>query len=294
MLLQSTALTAIGLLSSLAPSAAADLSQPTAPNVFATPTLVAPAVSVPNLKFETFGGWGGANNGGGGGLYGVAGALSMPIGQQYGLQIDALLGSWAGHTFYGTAGHLFWRDPSVGLAGIYGSFKHVDTPGGSNLGQIAFEGEYYMPTTTVRGKIGWEGLDLPSRVFAKADLDWYATPDLALSVGYRYTGGESALALGAEWLTPHNVGGHRLAVFGEGRVGQNNHNSILAGVRLYTGPAQTLKDKHRQDDPEIDKDLYAFADLLNPTTPTVTPSCDSEYTYVPGEGCVLTSSLQQG
>lgn len=280
-LLRTTALTTIGVAAAIAsPVVAADLSYPTS-NPFVSPALVAPAVSAPNMKFEAFGGWGDAANSGGGGIYGIAGAYSMPLGERYGLQIDGLVGSWAGHTFYGTAGHLFWRDPAVGLAGVYGAFKHVDTPTGSNLGQIAFEGEYYMPQATVRGKIGWEGLDLPSRVFGKLDLDWYATPDLALSIGYRYTGGVSALALGAEWLTGHQVGGHRLALFGEGRVGENNHNSVLAGMKLYNGPSQTLMDKHRRDDPEIDKDLTAFSDKLKPV-PSL-PFCDGETIT---EGCI--------
>jgi len=280
-LLQSTALTALGF-AWVVPSVAvaADLAYPAA-DPFVNPAFVAPAVSAPNFKFEAFGGWGDAANSGGGGIYGIAGAYSMPIGQQFGLQIDGLVGSWAGHTFYGTAGHLFWRDPTVGLAGVYGSFKHVDTPGGSNLGQVAFEGEYYMPTTTIRGKLGWEGLDLPSRVFGKVDFDWYATPDLALSVGYRYTGGKSALALGAEWLTPHQVGSHRMSVFGEGRIGQDNSSSVLAGLKLYTGPSQTLMEKHRRDDPEIDKDLYAFANLLNPASGC--PPGETE--LYEGEGC---------
>ena len=49
----------------------------------------------------------------------------------------------------------------------------------------------------------------------------------------------------------------RLSVFGEGRIG-TNHNSILAGIKLYSGQAPTLMAKHRQDDPPIDKDLSAF------------------------------------
>jgi hypothetical protein len=280
-LLRSTALTTLGLAWALpAPVLAADLTNPTA-DPFVNPAFVSPAVSAPNFKFEPYGGWADAP-GGGGSIYGIAGAYSVPLGERYGLQIDGLLGSWAGHTFYGTAGHFFWRDPTVGLAGIYGSFKHLDTPTGSNLGQVAFEGEYYMPTTTVRGKIGWEGLDVPSRVFGKLDLDWYATPDLALSIGYRYTGGASALALGAEWLTGHQVGGHRLSVFGEGRIGENSHNSVLAGLKLYTGPSQTLMEKHRRDDPEIDKDLTALGDMLNPAT----EGCTEPYILFEG-ACVL-------
>ena len=196
-----------------------------------------------------------AADGGGTGIWGVAGAFSTPIGQNWGLQIDGLGGQWGSNAFYGAAGHVFWRDPAVGLAGVYGSFKHLDTPTGSNLGQLAFEGEYYMPQATARGVVGFESLDATGRIFTRLDLDWYATPDLALTVGYHYTGGESALALDGEWLMPQGVGGHRLSLFAEGRIGQNSHNSVLAGLKLYTGQAPTLIDKHRRDDPKIDKDL---------------------------------------
>ncbi len=261
-----------------------------APDPFATPALVSPAVSGPNFKFEPYGGWATRNDGGGQGIWGVAGAFTMPIGQSWGLQIDGLGGQWGSNTFYGAAGHLFWRDPAVGLAGVYGSFKHLDTPTGSNLGQVAFEGEYYMPQATARAVIGGESLDAQTRVFTRLDLDWYATPDLALTVGYHYTGGESALALGGEWLMPQGVGSHRVSLFAEGRIGQNNHNSVLAGLKLYNGQAPTLIDKHRRDDPKIDKSLWAFASLLNPALgeQEVDHGCTGGEVWDPELGCINT------
>ena len=218
-LLQSTALSALGLFSITASAVAADLST-SAPNPFATPALVAPAVSGPNFKLEPYGGWGGRKDGSGEDIYGVAGAFSVPLSQRCGLQIDGLLGQWGSDLFYGAAGHLFWRDPNVGFAGIYGSFKHLDTPTGWNLGQMAFEGEYYMQQWTARGVIGWEGVDYTSRAFTRLDLDWYATPDVSFSVGYHYTNGESQLALGAEWLTQHRVADGRLSLFGRGELAE--------------------------------------------------------------------------
>jgi hypothetical protein len=72
-----------------------------------------PAVDGINAKIDGYGG--GAN--GSNGFYGTSGSLSVPLGQQWGLQLDGDVGSDRGIGYYSGAGHLFWRDPSIGLLG---------------------------------------------------------------------------------------------------------------------------------------------------------------------------------
>src|ERR1700731_4176730 len=55
-------------------------------------------------------------------LYGSQGAVAIPLGGQFGLQIDGAAGNFDNRFFGSTAGHLFWRNPMVGLAGLYASY----------------------------------------------------------------------------------------------------------------------------------------------------------------------------
>ena len=65
-----------------------------------------PAVSQTNGKLSAFGG---SQDGG---LYGVTGSLTTPLGHDFGLQFDGMVGSGKDAAFYGVGGHLFWRDPA--------------------------------------------------------------------------------------------------------------------------------------------------------------------------------------
>jgi hypothetical protein len=258
--LATTALVSFGAVWHVFPATAADLSLRFPPAGFSAP---GPAVSALNFKIEGFGGWADATGGvpdrsRSGGLGGGGGSVSVPLGQQYGLQIDGYGGSWGGDQFGGVGGHWFWRDPRTALLGVTGSWTQLDRGPWLFLGRsskidaanFGGEGEYYLPVNTLRGIAGWEGGDVPSRFFTKADLRWYPGTDFMLSIGYRFTGGRSALALGSEWLTPVPLFGGRSSLFAEGRVGDNNARAVVAGLRVYFGASKTLIDKHRRDDPQ--------------------------------------------
>ena len=79
-----------------------------------------PAVDGINGKIDGYGG--GANHTNG--FYGGTGSLSVPLAQQWGAQFDGGVGSDEGIGWLGGAGHLFWRDPSIGLLGAFGSYSH--------------------------------------------------------------------------------------------------------------------------------------------------------------------------
>src|SRR5262245_42971857 len=79
-----------------------------------------PAVDGFNAKIDGYGG--GANHISS--LYGGSGSLAFPVAQQWGVQLDGGVGSFnSSGTSFG-AGHAFWRDPSIGLVGAYGSYSH--------------------------------------------------------------------------------------------------------------------------------------------------------------------------
>jgi hypothetical protein len=107
---------------------------------------------------------------------------------------------------------------------------------------------------------GWEGGDVQSRFTTRVDLSFYPARDIELAAGYRYVGGNSALALRSEWLTPKPTsftppGGARLALFAEARIGEHQYTGAWGGLRLYFGQSQTLIDKHRRDDPLTDPNV---------------------------------------
>ena len=79
-----------------------------------------PAVDGFNAKIDGYGG--GANHISS--LYGADGSLAFPIAQQWGVQLDGGVGSFNSSGTARGAGHVFWRDPSVGLLGVYGSYSH--------------------------------------------------------------------------------------------------------------------------------------------------------------------------
>ena len=70
-----------------------------------------PAVDGINAKIDGYGGDANHSNG----FYGANGSLSVPLAQQWGLQLDGGVGSQGAIGSYAGAGHLFWRDPSIGL-----------------------------------------------------------------------------------------------------------------------------------------------------------------------------------
>src|SRR5262245_40807384 len=116
-----------------------------------------PAVDGINAKIDGYGG--GASHTSG--LSGATGSLSVPLAQQWGAQIDGRVENANGVSAYGVAGHLFWRDPSIGLVGAYGSYWHSDGIDVARIGRvstnsssIAAEVEYYWGRWTLGGLVG--------------------------------------------------------------------------------------------------------------------------------------------
>ena len=135
-----------------------------------------PAVDGFNAKIDGYGG--GANHSSS--LYGADGSLSIPLAQQWGLQIDGGVGSFNSSGTARGAGHVFWRDPSVGLLGVYGSYSRWNGNSGVivprtalNIARAGAEGEYYLGRWTVGGVIGYETVrfNIPAVVASDSTVD---------------------------------------------------------------------------------------------------------------------------
>lgn len=221
------------------------------------PTLL-PAVSGINGKFALNGG---SFDEEGFGV--VSGALSLPVGHAYGLQLDGMAGVRDGE-FVGTGGaHLFWRDPSTALLGLYGAYTHREDLDGY-VARIGVEGEYYMDNWTVSALVGAEFLESgdedQTEVFAFSDISYYATDNLKLTVGHRYTAERHGGALGAEFQLDQTLFSSGVSLFAEGRLGEDDYQAAWGGIRFYLGEEKSLIRRHREDDPDfigVD-DLFGF------------------------------------
>lgn len=248
------------------PTFAADL-YAKAPLASRPAPLSLPAVDGINGKLEALGGTIAERT-----VVGVRGALSVPLTNQFGLQIDGAAGSFDADGFGAVAAHGFWRDPSRGLVGLYGSHTHWARSGGLHISQVGVEGELYLGNFSIEAMAGIEGgnsqtwltpvagggvftstLAVGTRFFDRVDVAYYINENLRVSVGHRYEGGLHAAALGGEWMfNPGWRTGTSLALFAEGRIGEHDHNGIFGGVKVYFGQKdKTLIRRHREDDPQI-------------------------------------------
>ncbi len=255
-----------------------------------------PAVDGINGKIDGFGGSFASK-----GIAGAKGSLSVPIGGQFGLQIDGAAGTFDSKSFGAIAGHLFWRNPAQGLIGLYVNHTYWNQFGGARVSQAAVEGEYYWGQWSLQAIAGIEAgnnatyvtgtpaagfliqsYDVRSRFFDQVNLSYYLQDNWKAFVGHRYLGGKNALALGTEWGMPMS-GGKMASLFVEGRAGEGNYRGIWGGLKLYFGQKdKPLVQRHRQDDP-IDwspESLFSIVNSYGLTTiPGVSPCPPGEILF---------------
>jgi len=272
------------------------------------------AVDGINGKVEGFGGSFAKN-----GFYGAAGSLSVPLADQFGLQVDAGAGSFGTRFLGAVGGHLFSRDPSKGLIGVYGDYTHWDQYGGVHVGHVGVEGEAYLGRWSLTGVAGVESgnnnagttttvttifgpgtlstttgnLENKTRFFDRVSVNYYFTDNWKGSVGHRYMGGKNALALGTEYAFAGSRG-ILSSLFVEGRIGEGSSNyGAWGGLRVYFGNSdKTLIRRHREDDPAGDfsgDTLFGIANGLPPSSSTAT--CPAGEFYANGS-CYAPSDMR--
>ncbi|MGE0152791.1 MAG: hypothetical protein AB7R90_09235 [Reyranellaceae bacterium] len=183
----------------------------------------------------------------------VTGAVTMPLGQQFGFQVDGGAGiAGGGDLYWGGGGHLFWRDPTVGLFGVYGQYGEYKNASASRLG---VEGEAYFGRFTLGGNVAYQwGNDsnkvaVDDGVVAGVNLKFYVTDNFMLKVG----GGvdtSAGFARGGFEFQPGFAALPGLSIFADAGGGGNDHFYALAGIRYYFGDNKTLIRRHREDDPD--------------------------------------------
>ena len=276
-----------------------------------------PAVDGLNGKFEALGGGFATQN-----IAGGAGSVALPLQGGFGVQIDGALGAFGGHTIGVGAGHLFWRDPHVGLGGLYLEHTEWARYTGVHLTRGGFEGEYYWGQFTAGGIVGLEAgndathilthtttttapilgggtttttvvtqtpvLQESNRFFDHVSLAYYPVENWKASIGHVYTGGKNSLALTTEYAMPI-APGIMASLFAEGRIGEGRNNyGGWGGIRFYFGQHdKTLMARQREDDPGLDwvpDSLTGIAQSIGSTTSgtNTTHSCPAGETFLNG------------
>ena len=209
-----------------------------------------PAVSEVNGKVDYAGGNMNSSEGNN-----FSASITLPVTHQFGFQADALYSRISDLNFYGGAGHLFWRDPGVGLLGLTGGYLYRDGVDNINTYQIGAEGQFYYKQFTFGFFAGIGSIDYkyaapfidtdPMRFVGRVSVDYYPLENLRVGASYT-TAFENNLGRGEiEYQTPING----LAITGEVAVGDHGYDDWLIGMRYYFGGKKTLRERQRQDDP---------------------------------------------
>jgi hypothetical protein len=206
------------------------------------------AVSGVNGKININGGFADGTGSSNSGAFGANGSISLPLGCDFGVQLDAGFLNELGDTTYGGVGHFFMRDPNAYLIGMTGGyFKGNDSSvwaAGPELelyaGQFSFEAWAGMANLDV------SGLGDSNKGFAFADAAFYATDDLRLSIGASMLGESKFLNAGLEYQVSDPV-----SISLGGKIGDDDYVAVNAGLTLYFGETgnKTLIRRHREDDP---------------------------------------------
>ena len=224
----------------------------------------------------------------------AAGSLSVPVGDAFGLQVDAAAQNSGAGFLYGGAIHAFTRDPMQYLVGLTAG---VVRSGGGTLAVIGPEAELYLDRVSLEAWAGVGNLNYDDPLLADlngvvvlADAAYYVTDDWRVSAGGSSLLGYNALHLATEYQF-RDVS-WPFSITGDLRYGQDGGYTITAGLKGYFGGGdKSLIDRHRQDDPpnRVLNLFGAVGSLLFATPPAVeeeVPSCPDGEMYVEGLGCV--------
>ncbi len=211
-----------------------------------------PAVDGVNGKISAAWQYFGGAGGGSINLAYLDASLSVPVGQRFGVQLDAAALVRSGFWFGGVGAHAFWRDPDKGLAGVYGDVVGSTGLGATKVWRVGLEGEAYMGKVSVEAFAGIQGATNGAPTIFTGDLTaaFYPTENIRLSAGiarsfaitYGKAGLEVAIPRGSTVLP---------ALFVDSEFNAN-FRAVRAGLRLYFGGSdKSLIRRHREDDPRI-------------------------------------------
>ena len=189
----------------------------------------------------------------------VAGAVSAPVTHSFGAQLDFGANNVDGpegalDRAAGFGLHLFFRDPSRYLVGLYGHRLNVETDlGTARNTRVGIEGEAYLGALTLAGFVGRdivEGAGQSDRYdAAEVNLDYYLSENTMLMATFEAAFEDQSVSLGVEHMYQLAVAPVSLSA----AVGRyEDETTFSLGATVYFGnDGLSLKSIHRQNDPRI-------------------------------------------
>ncbi len=222
-----------------------------------------PAVSDINGKIELGGGWADIEGFNDDALIYGGAALSLPVGDTFGLQFDVAAVDAFNDTLIGGNVHFFTRDPNSYLFGIVAGAGFGDD---ADLYFVGPEAELYLGNVSIEAWGGYLNLDFDDgssddEAFVQIDLALYATDNLRFVVGGSSVAGFESGRAGLEW----QIGdiGMPLSLTANAEFGEDDFMALTAGIKIYFGGEdKSLMRRHREDDPPI-RSLSIFTALGN-------------------------------
>lgn len=200
-----------------------------------------PAVSSTNLKADfSFGSSDGEDT------KIAAASLAIPIGNDFGAQLDTAMGEVGNLDFGGAGLHLFWRNPESMLIGFTAMAVGYEDDR-ETLQRFGVESEYYFEDFTVTAALGRQTDHQDDTFFGELGASYYINPNLKFSLLYSGFSDDRFLSLGTEY---RSVSFPNASIFLTAGTDDEENGQILGGVRFsFGGSSQSLKDRDRYDDP---------------------------------------------
>ena len=190
--------------------------------------------AVDGINF-TFGALGGSLDGVGNGMGLLSISTGIPYFSSFGLQGDLVYGIYDGtkaETSAAAALHIFWRNPGVGMLGIYGDWGYLSPV---HSGRLGLEASHYSGQWTVEGLFAMEfGQNVLTKFVDEVDVSYYFDENRKVSFGHRLTSRGHVANVGFEVQFGENLG-TAWSVFGEAEAGQDDYYQVFAGIKTTFG-----------------------------------------------------------
>jgi hypothetical protein len=191
--------------------------------------------------------------GGGGQRSGFAGfgggQAAIPLGHDFGLQLDGDLGGVHGGGAADAAVHLFRGDPDIGLIGPSVDYRKF---GDADYLRLELEGQFYLRDFTFHGDVGYQWgqdgqtINAGDGAVGCGYVAFYPVQTLMLLAGGGGGVGEGAGFGQIEWQ-PSQARIPGLSFFAEGMAGTHGSGGAFAGLRYHFGAGSNLETRHRHE-----------------------------------------------
>jgi hypothetical protein len=198
--------------------------------------------------------------------------LAAALGDLLGAQGDVQFEVGDGYAHLGVASHLFLRDPTLGLIGLYGAGSLEDD--GTVLGKLGVEAELYLGALTASALVT---SDQDGDVDAKARIALYPAESTKLYFGIDNIE-VTELTAGFEQSLGSNV-----SLFAETSYDSNDESfAVLGGIRIqFAGEERSLIQRDREDvaplwriidNPTVDASASPSSSASPSASPSPSPS----------------------